>query len=53
MSIDEQIEQATQEFIADSQILLEVDEEFVREIFAAGARWMLNRMKAPMPERVQ
>jgi len=33
------IDDAIEDFILDSQICLEVNEEFVKEIFAAGAKW--------------
>jgi len=34
-----EIDAAVDDYILDSQICLEVPEEYVREIFEAGAKW--------------
>ncbi len=51
---DKCIDEAIHDFILDSQICLEVEEEFVREIFIAGAKWQrLKLMPNPTKHDVK
>lgn len=41
---DKNISDAIESFILDSQIMLEVPESVVREIFEAGAKWQMAQL---------
>ena len=51
MSNDDELKQAMEDYILDSQIMLEVPEEFVIEIFTAGAKWQRKKL-IPNPSNV-
>ncbi len=52
--MSEDIDKAIDEYILDSQIMLEVPEEFVIEIFKAGAKWQrLQILPNPKPSDVR